>query len=92
MVKITVSGELNGKNVTATWDDGDIYGDPALIKKMLDIAADKLYLNAPPPRGLIPIRFSTPTSWIPLARLALDKVTGIDTGKGEKEDKIDMVY
>lgn len=77
-MKITVTGKMGSKTVDATWEDGDISGDPKLVDAMFKQAFKKPYVRAPEPDGLIPVDFSTPTSFEPLAREVLDKVLFVD--------------
>lgn len=87
-MKLSVSGKLGGKSVTATWENGGLTGDPTLIRKMLDVAMDKLYIDMPPPDGLTPIKISSPVTFVPLARLALDEVIAVDDGQTHKPDRV----
>lgn len=90
-MKLTVAGKLEGRSVAVSWEDGGLNGDILLIRKMLDIAVDKLYLDLPVPIGLTPIELSNPETFVPLAKMALDETTEV-TGLPKDNNPPGTVY
>jgi hypothetical protein len=75
MSKVTVSGKLRGSFVCASWEDGEVSGDPELINAARAFARTNTTAAVGQPYAAAPANLREPYSFAMTVACALDPAT-----------------